>query len=140
MVDEFKAEATLIRRYQSVVTDTRGHAIVCDLPPEKGGYDQGTSALEFIPIALAECILTIFALKAMGEKVKMNDFFVKVKGFRPNGGSTLANFEGTVKIVSPADEATCQRLLDLTLESCPVGILLRKAGCNINIKLKHKSA
>ncbi len=134
---EFKAEATLIKRYQTMVTDTRGHGMVCDLPPAKGGYDQGTSAVELMVMALADCIITIYALKAMGEKVELKHLSIKMKAMVPEGAPTITAFEAKVTVRSPAGAEKCQELLDKTLAGCPVGVLCAKA-CDMDITLKYK--
>lgn len=134
---EFKAEASLIQRYQTMVTDTRGHGMVCDLPPVKGGYDQGTSAVELMVMALADCIITIYAVKAMGEKVELKHLSIKMKAEMPDGAPTITAFEAKVTVRSPAGEEVCQKLLDATLAACPVGVLCSKA-CDMNVTLKYK--
>ncbi len=134
---EFKAEAQLIKRYQTFVTDTRGHGMVCDLPPAKGGYDQGTSAVELMVMALADCIITIYALKAMGEKVELKHLSIKMKASMPANEPTITAFEAKVTVRSPAGEAKCQELLDATLAGCPVGVLCSKA-CDMNVTLRFK--
>ncbi|MHA1339293.1 MAG: OsmC family protein [Promethearchaeota archaeon] len=135
---DFKIETKLVERYQTVVGDGRGHMIVCDLPPEKGGYDQATSAVELAAMALADCILTIFLVKAMGAKVTIDKANLKGKASMPEGAPTITSFEGRLVVTSPADEETLQKLLDETLLMCPVGILFKKAGCAVNIKLRKK--
>ncbi|MBN2157686.1 MAG: OsmC family protein [Candidatus Lokiarchaeota archaeon] len=134
---EFKTEATLVKRYQTVVTDTRGHGMVCDLPPEKGGYDQGTSAVELMVMALADCIITIYAVKAMGEKIDLKHLSIKMKANMPDGAPTIESFSATVTVKSPASEEACQKLLDETLKACPVGVLCSKA-CTMDIQLRYK--
>jgi len=134
---EFKAEATLIKRYQTFVTDTRGHGMVCDLPPAKGGYDQGTSAVELMVMALPDCIITIYAVKAMGEKVDIKHLSIKMKANMPEGKPTITDFTATVTVKSPAGEETCRKLLDATLAACPVGVLCSKA-CDVDVKLRFK--
>ena len=134
---EFKAEATLIKRYQTMATDTRGHGMILDLPPVKGGYDQGTSAVELMVMALADCIITIYALKAMGEKVELKHLSIKMKAEMPEGAPTITAFEAKVTVRSPAGEETCKKLLDATLAGCPVGVLCSKA-CDMNVILKYK--
>lgn len=135
---EFKVECKLVERYQTVVGDGRGHMIACDLPPVKGGYDQGTSAVELAVLALADCILTIFAVKAMGAKVAIEKAYIKGKADMPEGAPTIKSFSGRLTVTSPADEATLQKLLDETLSMCPVGVLFREANCAINMTLRKK--
>ncbi len=134
---EFKAEAILIKRYQTMVTDTRGHGIVCDLPPAKGGYDQGTSAVELLVMSLIDCILTIYSVKAMAAKVDLKHLSGKIKANMPEGSLTITDFSASVTVKSPAGEEACQKLLDETLKVCPVGVLCEKA-CDMNIILRFK--
>lgn len=134
---EFKAEAILIKRYQTMVTDTRGHGLVCDLPPAKGGYDQGTSAVELMVMALADCIITIYAVKAMGEKIDLKHLSIKMKANMPEGQPTITDFSASVTVKSPAGEEACQKLLDATLAACPVGVLCSKA-CEVDVNLNFK--
>ena len=134
---EFKAEAQLIKRYQTMATDTRGHGMVLDLPPAKGGYDQGTSAVELMVMALADCIITIYAVKAMAAKVELKHLGIKMKAQMPDGSPTITAFEAKVTVRSPAGEDACKKLLDETLAGCPVGVLCSKA-CDMDITLRYK--
>lgn len=133
---DIKVECKLIERYQTVVGDTRGHMIVCDLPPEKGGYDQATSAIELAAMALGDCIVTIFALKAMGARIRLEDVKLTATAFRPEGAPTITAVKGRMVVISSASEEDIKRAFDETLATCPVGILFKEAGCPIEISLK----
>ena len=58
---KIKAVAKWVVNICSVVDDSRTHTSVCDLPTAQGGGDTGPTALELAIMALADCVLTIYA-------------------------------------------------------------------------------
>ena len=132
----FKSTCTLIKKYQSMCTDDRGHGIVLDLPPTKGGYDQGTSAVELAVESLNGCIVTIYSMKALQSKVKIEHMVCKMSA--EMGEETISKVDAVLEIKSDADESKLQDVLEQTLAACPVGVLFRKSGCEINVEIKKK--
>jgi hypothetical protein len=57
----YKATAKLIDNVRTVVDDSRTHSVVCDLATASGGSDKGSTAVELAVMALADCVVTIFA-------------------------------------------------------------------------------
>ncbi|MHA1821039.1 MAG: OsmC family protein [Promethearchaeota archaeon] len=135
---DYKVECKMVERYQTVVGDRRGHMVVCDLPPEKGGYDQATSAVELAAMALADCIVTIYLVKAMGAKVKIEKCEMKGTASMPEGAPTITAFKGQMTVVSPAEKDVLDGLLEETLKVCPVGLIFKQAGVSVEVKLRKK--
>ncbi len=51
-----KSRAKLIENFRSIVVNGRKHAIVIDLPEQRGGNDMGPTALELAVMGLAGCM------------------------------------------------------------------------------------
>ncbi|MGB9835122.1 MAG: OsmC family protein [Candidatus Saccharicenans sp.] len=122
-----KATAIWQKKFQSVVTDNRGHQVVVDLPPAKNGDDAGPTAFELSLMALAGCYSTIFALVAGKSRVEINSLKVECQARTTEDGMRFTEITTTVEVSSPADEATLQRVLRQTEQICPVGSIFQQA-------------
>lgn len=126
-----KSTAEWIKGFQSKVDDDRGHEIIIDLPESQGGEDVGATALELSLMGLSGCISTIFALVAQKSRLEFDSLKVVVEAKK--GAATIDSVDIKVN-VNTADEAKAAKVLDQTLEMCPVGVLYRQA----NVEATHE--
>jgi uncharacterized OsmC-like protein len=117
--------------YQSIVDDGRHHGIVLDLPQAKAGDDLGPTALELSAMALAGCVSTIWAVVAGKSKCSYRKMIVELNIEKPDSEPTFTSGEIRVRIDSEEDEDKLKRVLDKTMQACPVGRLFEKAGLEL---------
>ena len=130
-----KAHATWRGGYESLLEDDRGHSVTVDLPADEDGRDLGTSALELSVLSLAGCVTTIFALVARRRRLRFEAMRVELEALRPRGARTIASVEGTFQISTSASEDEVTTALNLTLRTCPVGVLFEQAGIPVRVRL-----
>jgi putative redox protein len=84
----------------------------------------------------AGCYATICALTAEKMRLPLKGCDVKLEAVKSQETGTVSEepFNITFKLDAPEDRV--QRLHELTLRNCPVGILFEKAGVNISYSLK----
>lgn len=127
-----KSTSKWIQGFQSVVDNDRGHEITIDLPPGQGGADTGATALELAVMGLSGCVGTIFALVASNSGFAFDALRVVVNADK--GDKTIENAD--VKVyVKTADEKKAARVLEKTLDICPVGVLFEQAGVEMKSEL-----
>ena len=122
-----KAISIWQKKFQSVVTNNRGHQVVVDLPQAKNGDDSGPTAFELSLMALAGCYSTIFALVAGKSRVEIQSLKVECDGRTTDDGMRFTQITTTVEVSSPADEATLEKVLKQTEQICPVGTIFQQA-------------
>ena len=120
--------------YRTRLEDGRGHEVLVDLPRAERGTDAGTTALELCVASLAGCISTIFALVAEKRHLPYEGLTVTLVGERPEGAATLTAIEGTVHVTTSAPREDVETALRLALRTCPVGVLMERAGLPIRIR------
>ncbi len=114
--------------YQSVVDNGRNHGIVLDLPEGKSGDNVGPTALELAAMALAGCISTIWAVVAHNSNVSYRKLVVELELEQPDGAPTFTSSRAFVKVDSDEAQEKLERVLDKTMQACPVGRLFEQAG------------
>ena len=119
--------------YQTHLEDGRGHSVTVDLPTDEGGHDAGASALELSVLSLAGCITTIFAIVAKKRGLSFEAMTVGLDARRPAGSPTIASVAGTLHVVTSASAADVQTALDITLKTCPVGVLFERAKIPVQV-------
>jgi len=124
--------------YQSIVDNGRHHGVVLDLPDAKGGADLGPTALELAVMALSGCISTIWAVVATNSKVSYERMLVELEADKPDDQPTITAVRGVVTLESKEPREKLQRILDKTMNACPVGKLYEKAGIPTDIRLEVK--
>jgi len=134
-----KARSIWIGKYRSVLDNLRGHSVVVDLPPAKNGEDTGATALELAVMALAGCVTTIFKIVAEKRKLDYKNLNVVVEAEQPEGEKTITNFKAALEIETDAKKEDVERVLRLTLDICPVGLIFDKAGIKGEWEVKVKS-
>jgi uncharacterized OsmC-like protein len=122
--------------YQSIVDNGRHHGLVLDLPEAKAGDDLGPTALELAAMALAGCISTIFAVVAKNSGVSYRKMIVELDLEKPDSAPTFTASTGVVRIDSDETEEKLQRILDKTVQACPVGRLFEQAGIETALTLQ----
>ncbi len=129
------ARARIIQGYEIALDNGRSHCSIADQPTETFP-GLGPTPLELCVMSHAGCYATIAALTAEKMRLTLKGCDVKVEAVKsPEAGTiTEETFDITFKI--DASEDRIQRLHELTLKNCPVGILFEKAGVKITYKLK----
>jgi len=122
-------------RFQSIVDNDRHHGLVLDLPEAKGGDDFAPTALELVVMGLAGCISTIWAVVAKNSRLSYRNIEVVVDAEMPDGAPTITGAKAMVTVDSDEPEEKLQRVLDKTMQVCPVGRLYEKAGIEIGTQL-----
>jgi putative redox protein len=129
-----KAVGTWKGGFQTQLEDSRGHAITVDLPPDEDGDNLGTSALELSVLSLAGCITTIFALVAKRRRLHFEAMSVDLNAERPRGSRTITSVDGTFRVVTSAPAEEVGTALNLTLRTCPVGVLYEQAHIPVRVR------
>jgi uncharacterized OsmC-like protein len=129
------ANAKLIEGTQIMLDDNEAYSYVADLAPEVG-TGLGPSPLEFCVMSHAGCYAITCALTAQKMRLKLKGLKVKVEAVKSEGTrATISEETFEIAIVTDAPQDRVERLHELTLENCTVGILFEKAGVKISYKL-----
>ncbi|TKG91010.1 OsmC family peroxiredoxin [Puteibacter caeruleilacunae] len=133
-----KARTIWNENFKSIVDNGRGHEIVCDLPPAQNGDDMGATALEVCLMSYSGCVATIFAMMAKKMRIEFSALEVDVEGEKSEETGTIGDVIVNVNIESEQLEEKIRKCMDMTLKTCPVGVLFANAGVqssyNLNIK------
>jgi putative redox protein len=133
------ARALLIEGLEIALDNGRAHAYIADQPsPTSPGL--GPTPLELCIMGHAGCYATVCANSAQKMRLPLKGCDVKVEAVKSEEAGTITEetFDITLDLDAPADRI--QRLHEVTLKNCPVGILFEKAGVKIiyNLKLKKE--
>ncbi|GAA6209150.1 hypothetical protein NBRC116601_24430 [Cognatishimia sp. WU-CL00825] len=117
----------------------RGKVITTDEPPERGGTDLFATPLETMLSSFLGCTNVIANYVAGLLKMKIRNMDFDVSGhFDTRGvfgkaeiGTPFPVIELTVRLDTDASDAKIAELARITGEKCPVSVLLRRAGCEI---------
>jgi putative redox protein len=136
---KINAKAQLIQDFQIALYDSYSHRVVVDLPPELG-TGLGPTALQLCVMSHAGCYATICVYTAKKMRIPLKGLTVRVEAVETDEAGTITkeNFYITIKADEPADRI--QRLHELTVKNCPVGILLEKASVKINYNVKTEKS
>jgi putative redox protein len=129
------ATAKLVRDFRIDVDDGRKHAICLDLPPDDG-TDMGPSALELTLMSYVGCYATIFALTAKKMRITLEDLEVKSEAIKSEEVGTITQVRIDIMVATTALEDRIRRAHELTLKTCPVGILFEKASVKMEYRLR----
>jgi putative redox protein len=129
------ARARIIQGYEIALDNGRAHGTIADQPTETSP-GLGPTPLELCLMSHAGCYATICALTAEKMRLPLKGCDVKLEAVKSQETGTISEetFNITFKLDAPEDRV--QRLHELTLKNCPVGILFEKAGVNISYSLK----
>jgi putative redox protein len=132
-----RARAKLVENYRVDVDDSRRHAVCLDLSAPDG-RDMGPSALDLCLMSFAGCYAAIFLLTARKMRFSLKDLEIKVAAVKSEAVGTIT--EASVDVLVDADmpKDRIQRAHEVTLKSCPVGMLFERAGVNIRYRLRTR--
>jgi putative redox protein len=130
-----KSNSLWTREFQSVVDNGRNHSLVIDLPEAKGGSNSGPTALEICVMSLSGCIGTIFAMVAQKMRLSFDKMEVEVDAQQKDNAPTITDVHFVLRIKTPDDKSKVEKCLDLTVNTCPVGVLYKQAGVNITSEI-----
>jgi len=135
------ARAQIIQKNEIVLDNSRAHAIIADQASENSP-GMGPTPLELCVMSHAGCYATIFATTAYKMRLPLKGCDVKVQAVKSDETGTISEeiMDITIDIDAPMDRV--ERLHEVTLKNCPVGIIFEKAGIKTtyNLKLKEKQA
>jgi len=129
------ARARIIQGFEIALDNGRSHCSIVDQPHDTFP-GLGPTPLELCVMSHAGCYATICALTAQKMRLPLKGCDVKVEAVKSEEAGTITEetFNITFKLDAPADRI--QRLHDLTLKNCPVGVLFEKASVKITYNLK----
>jgi len=104
----------------------RGHELLADLPPEKGGGDLGPTPPELLLAALASCSGIFAKLFADREGITADGIEVAVEADTVSAPARLANFR--VRVTIPGLPEGKRAKAKAFVESCLVGQTLKAAN------------
>ena len=133
-----KSTYRLIKNFQGVVDNGRTHTVVCDLPKNIEGEDLGPTALELAVMAYSGCIGTIFAKVAKKMRLEIEFLEVIMDAVKGSEDATVTSIKADVYVKSDASEKKLQKCLDLTLKTCPVGLIYDHASIPTEVILHKK--
>ncbi len=131
-----KSNSLWTQQFQSVVNNGRNHSLVLDLPAEKGGSNNGPSALELCLMSMSGCANTIFAMIAQKMRLPFEKLEVDVFGEQKDNSPTFTDVKLIISIKTSEEMEKIEKCLQITLNTCPVGILFKQAGVNISYEIK----
>jgi len=120
---------------RTLLEDDEGHALTVDLPRDEGGSDLGPSSLELSVMSLAGCISTIFVIVARRRRLRLEELRVELDAQRPEGAPTITSVEGVLRVVTSAPRKDVATALEITLRTCPVGVLFERAHVPVRVRL-----
>ena len=131
---KLQASARVINGFEIELENGRSHRVIVDQPRELG-TDLGPTSLELCVMSHAGCYATICLLTARKMRLPIKGCDVKVEAIKSEEAGTIVqeDFDIVFKVDAPEDRI--QRLHELTLKNCPVGILFEKAGVKIKYNL-----
>jgi putative redox protein len=122
--------------YRTNLEDSSGHLVTVDLPADEGGENLGPFALELSVMALAGCITTIFAIVAKRRRLAFDGLTVDLTADRPEGSPTIASVTGVARVTSEAPTEEIETALNVTVRTCPVGVLFERAKIPVRVRLE----
>ncbi|MFB3888369.1 MAG: OsmC family protein [Candidatus Bathyarchaeia archaeon] len=131
------ARARIIQGFEIALDNGRSHCTIADQPTSTSP-GLGPTPLELCVMSHAGCYATIAALTAQRMRLDLKGCDVKVEAVKSEeiGTITEENFDIAFKINAPQDRI--QRLHELTLKNCPVGVLFEKAGVKTSYNITTK--
>jgi putative redox protein len=135
VLTKIHARAQIIQGSEIALDNGRSHCAVADQPTDTfPGF--GPTPVELCLMSHAGCYATIatWAAKRMRLTLKGCDVKIEAVEDEETGVITEEAFDITLKIDAPMDRV--QRLHEVTLKNCPVGMMFEKAGVKTTYKLR----
>jgi putative redox protein len=131
---KISARARIIQEYELILDNSRSQCSIADQPTETSP-GLGPTPLELCVMSHAGCYATIAALTAKKMRLQLKGCEVKVEATQNPEAGTITEelFDVLFRIDAPDEKL--QRLHEVTLKNCPVGILFERAGVKIKYKL-----
>jgi putative redox protein len=132
---KFHVRARTIQGYELILDNGKSHCAVADQPTE-ASTGLGPTPLELCLMSHAGCYATICVMTARKMRLPLKGCDVKIDAVKSQERGTVSDesFDIALKLDAPEDRV--QRLHDVTLKTCPVGILFEKAGVKITCNVK----
>jgi len=130
-----KITSKLINGLQSEIDNGRGHKIISDVPESYGGNDLGPTSLEITSMGLGGCITSIFMMLAKKMRLKIKKVEAELEIEKLKTSPTITSVFILVKVKSDESLELVEKCLNLTMKTCPVGILFEDAGIPIDYDL-----
>jgi putative redox protein len=129
------ATAQLIQDFRIALDNVRSHSLIVDQPAEMS-TGLGATPLELCVMSHAGCYATIMALVAQRMRIVLRGLTVKVAAVKTDEAGTITEEAFDIAIKADAPQDRIQRLHEVTLKHCPVGILFEKANVKISYNIK----
>lgn len=126
-----KSKSIWIRDFQSVVDNGRNHSMVIDLPEAKGGSNNGPTALEIAAMSFSGCVGTIFAMVAQKMRLSFDKMEVEAEALQKDNAPTFTDLHFVFTLKTTEEQSKVEKCLEMTMNTCPVGVLFKQAGVNI---------
>ncbi|MCW4044538.1 MAG: OsmC family protein [Candidatus Bathyarchaeota archaeon] len=134
MTAKLYATAQLIKGFQLALDNGRSHSVISDQPSDTG-TNIGATPLELCVMSHAGCYAVICLLTAKKMRVNLKDLTVKVSAVKTDEAGTITEETFDIAIKTDAPEDRIQRLHEVTLKNCPVGLLFEKASVKTSYKI-----
>jgi putative redox protein len=128
-------KARIIQGFEIAMDNGRSHCTVADQPRENFP-GLGPTPLELCIMSHAGCYATIAALTAQKMRLQLRGCEVKVEALKSEEVGTIVEETFDILFKIDAPEEKIQRLHEVTLKNCPVGVLFEKAGVKISYNIK----
>jgi putative redox protein len=125
----------MIQGFRIALDNARSHSLIVDQPAEMS-TGIGATPLELCVMSHAGCYATILALVAKRMRIALKGLTVKVAALKTDEAGTITEEAFDITINADAPQDRIQRLHELTLKNCPVGVLFEKASVKISYKIK----
>jgi len=132
---KLRADALLVKDFKIVVDDGRSHSVCLDQPFDEGS-DMGPTALELCVMSFAGCYATIFALTMKKMRIPLNELSIMLEAVKSEKEGTITEAKMNITVKARATVDRVRRAHQLTVKTCPVGLLYEKAGVKIEYNLQ----
>lgn len=132
---KFHVRARTIQGYELILDNGKSHCTVADQPTGTS-TGLGPTPFELCLMSHAGCYATICVMTADKMRLPLKGYDVEIDAVKSPETGTISEetFDITLKLDTPQDRV--QRLHEVTLKTCPVGILFEKADVKITYNLK----
>jgi len=125
--------------HSKTVVHVGGHRIVMDEPPHRDGTDEGPPPVDMMVASLAGCTTVILNKIAHEKGVKISSLEIKLSGDLDVRGilghelvqQPISRLSMQVAVKADIDAQVLKTLTDELRWRCPVGVILRSAGIDI---------
>ena len=96
--------------------ETRGHRIICDQPPENGGWDEGMTPPEFLLASLGTCAGYYAVQYLKAHSLNCSDLEIHVSAEKAKQPARLGSFR--IEVLAPCVDAQQEAGLLHAVEKC----------------------